>query len=292
MSEQQPGPSQNPYGQPVPSGQGNPYGQQPTGHGYGYGQQPYGGTPTRSGDKRPGTVTAAGWITIVFSALTAVLFAFGGLGLLVARDEVIAEMERVPEFQDTNIDADAAVGVLVVVLLGVVLWCLAAAVLAVFVLRRSNVARILLVISASVAAVFALIGITSGFSLVPLVACLATIVLLFVGGAGDWFKRVPAFGGPGDPAGYQAGTYGGYGATPADPYQQHGQQPHQPHQPQQGADYPNPYGNPYGAPSQPQPGGSPNPYGEVPPTHHDPDAPNGEGNPGSQDYPPRDYPGR
>ena len=289
-----PSPSQNPYGQPVPSGQDTPYGQsygqQPAGQQpYGYGQQPYGGVPARSGDKRPGTVTAAAWITIVFSAITAVLFALGGLGLLVARDDVIAEMERVPEFQDANIDAESAVGVLVVVLLGVVIWCLVAAILAVFVLRRSNVARILLVISASVAAVFALIGITSGFSLVPLVACLATIVLLFVGGAGDWFKRVPDFSGyPGDPAGYQAGAYGGYGSTGADPYQQQGQQPEQQQPPQGGTAYPDPYGNPYGTPSQPQPGSSPNPYGQVPPTHQDPDAPSD----GNGDHPPRDYPGR
>ncbi len=264
----EPGPSQNPYGQS--------YGQ-PAGQAYGYGQQPYGATPPS--DKRPGTVTAAAWIAIVFSGLTAALFAFAGLGLLVARDEVITEMERVPEFQDANIDADAAVGVLVVVLLGIVVWCLVAAVLAIFVLRRSNVARILLVISAAVAGVLALISITSGISLVPLVACLATIVLLFVGGAGDWFKRVPASAGgyPGDPAGYQAGQYG-YGSP--DPYQQPQQQ--------SGTDYPNPYGNPYGtSQDQPaQPGGSPNPYGQVPPTHHDPDA----GDDG--DHPSRNYPGR
>lgn len=288
----EPGPSQNPYGQPVPSGQDDPYGtsyaqsygqqpSQPYGQSYG-GQQPYGSTPAR-GDKRPGTVTAAAWITIVFSGLTAALFAFGGLGLLVARDEVIAEMERVPEFQDANIDADAAVGVLVVVLLGIVVWCLVATVLAVFVLRRSNVARILLVISASVAAVLALISITSGVSLVPLVASLATIVLLFVGGAGDWFKQVPSLSGYGDPAGYQAGYQAGqYGYGSPDPYQQ----------PQQQAstDYPNPYGNPYGtSQDQPaQPGGSPNPYGQVPPTHQDPDAPTDDGD----QHPPRDYPGR
>lgn len=278
MSE--PGPSQNPYGQPVPSGQdpyGQSYGKQPAGQPYAYGQGPYGAVPARGGDKRPGTVTAAAWITIVFSALTAALFGLAGLGLLVARDEVIAEMERVPEFQDANIDADAAVGVLVVVLLGVVIWCLIAAVLAIFVLRRSNVARILLVISSSVAAILSLIGLAGGgISVIPLVACVATIVLLFVGGAGAWFSQVPTH--PGDPAGYQAG----YGATPVDPYAQPGQR-------QGGTDYPNPYGNPYGSPSQEQPGSSPNPYGQMPPTHQDPDHPTGQD---GQDGPPRDYPGR
>ena len=58
--------SQNPYGQPVPSGQQQPATatalraaatvSSPT--------APY---PRRGGDKRPGTVTAAAWIAIVFS---------------------------------------------------------------------------------------------------------------------------------------------------------------------------------------------------------------------------------
>jgi len=270
MSEQ-PGPSQNPYGQPVPSGQDNPYGQsygqQPAGQQpYGYAQRPYGGVPARSGDKRPGTVTAAAWITIVFSVITGALFAFGGLGLLVARDEVIREMERVPEFQDANIDAESAVGVLVVVLLGVVIWCLVAAILAVFVLRRSNVARILLVISASVAAVFALIGITSGFSLVPLVACLATIVLLFVGGAGDWFKGPSAYAGM--PAQY--GQPGPYGSQPG-PYGS---------QPSPYGSQPSPYGHDTTPDQQQNPYGQDDPYGQRPPS--------GDGS----DHPPKDYPGR
>ena len=88
MSEpSEPGPThtpygQDPYGQPPAGGQ-NPYGQQPA-HGQPYGQPPYGhhGQPP-VGDKRPGTVTAAAWITIVCSALTAVL-----LGLIAVEDRV------------------------------------------------------------------------------------------------------------------------------------------------------------------------------------------------------------
>src|SRR5687768_8843221 len=98
MSDQDPGPTHSPYGRSDPSGQPNPYGQQPS---YGMAQDP-------AGDRRPGTVTAAAWITMVFSAITALLFGLTGLALVVARDQVIAEMEKVPEFQDANIDADAA----------------------------------------------------------------------------------------------------------------------------------------------------------------------------------------
>ncbi|MDR7251959.1 hypothetical protein J2X46_000935 [Nocardioides sp. BE266] len=274
----------------------DPYGQQPYGQPAGYGQQPYGAAPVPSGDQRPGTVTAAAWIAIVFSGLIGLLF--GGIALvsLAARDEVIAELERQPEYQNLDVDLDQAFGVGMALMLGIAVWCVIAVVLAVFVLRRSSVARILLVISSAVAATLALLGIMSGVSIIPLVACLATIVLLFVGGAGAWFKRVPQnaaaypggyggyqpYGAPQDPqAGQQPGPYGGYGEQPQ---QQAPQQA-----PQQGADYPNPYGNPYGTPQGDQPSSSPNPYGQVPPTHQDPDNPSEQD---GQDYPPRDYPGR
>jgi hypothetical protein len=274
MSDQ-PGPTHRPYGESEPYGQQpayQPYGQNP------YGQDPYGQQPGHrlapAGDRRPGTVTAAAWITIVLSALTAALFGITGLALMVARDEVIAEMERVPEFNEANIDPDAVVGVLAAVMIGLVLWCLIAIVLAVFVLRRSNVSRILLVISASVAALLSLLSVTSGVTLVPLIASVAAIVLLFSGGAGDWFKGVAAGGYPGGYAGYP----GGYPATSyPDPYGQqpgtygqpgpYGQQPHEEQQPGAAPEYPNPYGNPYGAGEQGgQPGqaDSPNPYGQYP----------------------------
>jgi hypothetical protein len=266
MSDQGPGPAHRPYGESDPYGQ-QPY-QQP------YGQDPYGQQPgyglAAGGDRRPGSVTAAAWITIVFAALTAALFGITGLALIVARGEVIAEMERVPEFEQADIDPDAVVGVLAAVMIGLVMWCLIAIVLAVFVLRRSNVARILLVISASVSALLSLLTITSVVTVVPLIASVAAIVLLFSGGAGDWFKRLPAAGYPGGYTGYQEGHQGGYSASPyaggsyPDPYGQQPQQPAPESQPQ----YPNPYGNPYGGVgeqgSQPGQADSPNPYGQYP----------------------------
>lgn len=263
MSEhnQEPGPTHMPYGQPAPYGQGYTDGQQPA----------YGAAPQPAGDRRPGTVTAAAWLTIVFSAVTAFVFGFTGLALLVARDQVIAEMEKVPEFQDANIDADAAVGVLVAVMVGLVVWSLVAIVLAVLVLRRSSVARILLVISCAATAIFSLLSVASGVTVVPLVAAIATVVLLFTGGASDWFKRVPSYAGgypgayPGGPSGYPAQPYGSaYGVQPG------------PDAPQPPASE-NPYGqDPYG---QQPPSSGENPYGQQPPSDG-----------GSDDR--RDYPGR
>ncbi len=266
---QEPGPTHTPYGQ-QPYGQ--PYDQQP----------PYGQSSGPGGDRRPGTVTAAAWITIVFSGIVTLIFGVTTLGLIVARDQVITEKENEPEFQDANIDADAAVGVLVAVMLGLVVWSIIAIVLAVLVLRRSTVARILLVISSSVAALFSLLSITSGVSLVLLIAAVAVIVLLFTGGAGDWFKRLPA----------QADGYGGYpgggryGTPPAGPYgtgsQDSGQygDPSGQSQPQQPSPYGNPYGQDQGQDAGPQyPPPSENPYGQPPQTD-------------GGDHPPKDYPGR
>lgn len=271
MSDQEPGPTHTPYGQPDPYGQPSPYGQQ--GQPSPYGQPSYGAPPVQA-DRRPGTVTAAAWITIVFSGLTAVLFGFAGLALLVARDQVITEMERVPEFQDAGIDADAAVGVLVAFILGLVVWAVIALVLAVFVLRRSNVARILLVISSSVVALLSLLGITSGISAITLIASVATIVLLFVGGAGDWFARKGSDGGyPG--GGYPSTGYPstGYGT---DPYGTGSR----------GGDT---YGsNPYGTQPAPEAPRADNPYGQPPSS----DNPYGQPPSSGSDYPPKDYPGR
>ena len=292
MSDQDPGPTHTPYGQPSgqpdPYGQSNPYGQPPAG-GLPYGQQPYGQQPVRpapygqpTSDRRPGTVTAAAWITIVFSAIVAAVFGFTTLALIVARDQVITEMERVPEFQDANIDADAAVGVLVAVMLGLVVWSVIAIVLAVLVLRRSNVARILLVISSSVTALLSLLSITSGITIVTLIAAVATIVMLFAGGASAWFKRMPAHGGyggyPGDP----------YGTPPAGPYGQpvrpapSGQpDPYGQSAPQQPSPYGNPYGSQPGQDSAPQyPPPSENPYGQPPPGRRGWVRPPAEGLPG------------
>ena len=63
-----------------------------------------------------------------------------------------------------------------------------ALVLAIFTLRRSNVARILLVVSAVLAALVSLLGVLAIVPLVVTLVCIATVVLLFTGGANQWFS--------------------------------------------------------------------------------------------------------
>lgn len=182
---------QNPYGQQPAQGQqpyGAPYGQQP------YGQQPYGqspyGQPTRDPDKRPGTVTAAGITTIVLSGLSFLLYAVLALALVVARDDVVDAIEdELTTDQRDAFSADDLATFVTVVIVVFAVWCLIAVLLGIFAMRRSNVARILLVISAVMTALISLLGITSGLSAVTLIAGVAVVVLLFTGGANEWYSR-------------------------------------------------------------------------------------------------------
>jgi hypothetical protein len=182
-----PPPQQNPYGQPPAYGQQNPYGQPaPYGPGSPYGQPGYAGP---GGDKRPGTVTAASVITLIFSGLSLLIYAFALIALVIAKDEVIDAITDDPTFQDAGISGDSAFGVVVVFAALFLVWSLIACILAVMVLRRSNAARITLVVSSAVTALFSLLGIMSGISAITLIASVAVIVLLFTGGANQWFKR-------------------------------------------------------------------------------------------------------
>ena len=200
-------PAGNPYGQPPT---GSPYGQPPAGNPYGqppaqpqpyaspYGQQAYAG-PLGDGldmygrplgtDERPGTVTAAGWITLILSGLTGLIFAFITLAMLVAKDQIIIEMNKAFAEQEGygDINAEDAYGVLLVVMVAFTAWCVIACVLAVFAMRRSNVARILLVISSVVAGLLCVPGLGQLVSGIWLVACIAVVVMLFAGGASSWF---------------------------------------------------------------------------------------------------------
>jgi hypothetical protein len=176
-------------GRPTPDQYAAPYGQQPTGGPLGDGLDMY-GRPLGT-DERPGTVTAAGWITLILSGLTALFYAFLTLAIVVAKDEVLREINRALAEQGAtgDFDAEDAYGIVVVVLLAFTAWCVIACVLAVFAMRRSTAARILLVISACVAGLISLVLIGSVISGVWLVACVLVVILLFTGGAGDWYAR-------------------------------------------------------------------------------------------------------
>jgi hypothetical protein len=198
-------PAANPYGAPPAT---NPYasGQEQQAQPYGHYSSPYGGQQagplgdgldmygrplTRSAsDGRPGTVTAAGWITLVMSGLTGLLYGFITLAMIVAKDDVLEAIddELAKQGATGDFDAESAFGIVLVVLAIMTIWCIIACVLAVFTMRRSKVARVLLIISSVVAALLSLVAIGSGISVVWLAGCVLVVIFLFVGGASQWFR--------------------------------------------------------------------------------------------------------
>jgi hypothetical protein len=184
-------PAENPYGQ-APYGQQQPqgyYAQQPPPGPLGDGLDMYGRPLVR--EPRPGSVTAAAWITLIMAGLTGALFGFITLGMLVAKDDVVTEMDKAFAEQGVTGDfsAEDAYGFFLFALVVLTLWCVIACVLAVFAMRGSNVSRILLVISSVVAGLLSLVAIGSVISAVWLLACIAVVILLFAGGAGEWYQR-------------------------------------------------------------------------------------------------------
>jgi hypothetical protein len=183
-------PDENPYGQPPAYGGPPPYGQQP------YVQQ-----PPVDPDKRPGSVTAAGILTIAMSSLGLLLFGIVLVALLAVRDDVIeeidTELEDQPRMED--ISGDDLANVLIAAMAVFMVWCLIAIVTGALSLRRQNWARIVTVVSASGAALFSLLAIGSVVSILPLGTAVAAIVLYFVGGANEWYSRKQPPGQPPPP---------------------------------------------------------------------------------------------
>jgi hypothetical protein len=134
-------------------------------------------------------VTAAAAIAIAMSGLVLVV------GVCIAVVGAIGSETFIDSFRDgsggayDDVNDSQIASALQVVGVGISAWSLTAIVLAVFVLRRSNAARVLLVICSVVTALVSLIAILSGVAVIPLIGAITVVVLLFVGGANDWFHR-------------------------------------------------------------------------------------------------------
>lgn len=200
----QPSPyGQQPYGQPQGQPQGQPYGQ-PSPYGAAqpaaYGSNPYGqkganpyGLPTAP--PRPTGVLIAAILTFVFSGLSAVVLIIGACFLFLGAAFFASEGE-LDEFGGGAFGA--ALGVVGVFFLIAAAVCIVAIVLAAYCLKGSNGARIGLVVMASLSTAFLALSLLASLvdnpdptgaviTLAYLGACIATIVLLFAGGANQWF---------------------------------------------------------------------------------------------------------
>ena len=230
-------------------------GSYPTGPPAGYGSQPYGtpnhpvpppaggpGLPGHYGYNpglRPTTVSVAAWVTIALSALCILCGAIAALGSSALVDYMRENpVEAGLSSSDMQNLDDAELG-FVVIGITMVFSGIAAIVVAAFVLKRQNWARITLVVMAGVTVLFGIPGAIMTFiGTLWLLGAIAVIVLLFVGGANAWFAPQGAAPSPG------AGGYPPPGPY-HDPYQlgPHQQNPYQPGPYDQGQSSP-PYGPP------------------------------------------------
>lgn len=210
-----PPPSPSPYGQPPgQQPQGQPPAQEPQqppaqpqsytqqyGQSYSqqYGQPAQGAYPSYGEppkDSRPASVTAAAVITLVTSGLMFVLLAVSLVTVLAAgadsdyvqdiADEMAAQNAAYEDFSAQTIVNIAAVGIAIALA-----WALIAMLLAIFAMRRSNAARIGLVVSAALVCVpTGLVGVAGAFLMLALsAACIVVIICLFAGGASGWYAR-------------------------------------------------------------------------------------------------------
>lgn len=196
------------YGEAPPPYPQGPYRHDQPPHGYPpyVGYSPY---QQQDPDKRPTTVTVAAWLTWVFSGLTLLAFVITLVAVVAAREEFMDALRAESAFQDLDISADDLVAGLWAVTAVLIFWCLAAIVLAVLAYRRVNWARVMLVVSAALTVLLSLVAITSLISAIPLIVAGAVVVLLFTGGANEWYSRkggfLPgrrSFPPPGDPQQY------------------------------------------------------------------------------------------
>lgn len=149
---------------------------------------------------RPSGVTIACVLTWVATGFTVLGMVATGVLLAVQPDALLDEVHRQnPQLESEGVTDGLLVGVTFAMIAAIVLWCLSAAALAVLVYRRTEWARIVLVVSASTAAVLSLIGTAIGaFLLVlTLVASVATLALLLRPEVRSWFSGRP---GPRPPA--------------------------------------------------------------------------------------------
>jgi hypothetical protein len=141
---------------------------------------------------RPTSVMRASVLTWIFSGLTAVGLLITAVVIAVSPDTVLDDVHRrSPELEEQGISDDLLLAVTFVMLAAFVLWCVGAAVLAALVLRGVDWARIVLIISAAIAAVVSLVALLAGAFLLVLLltASVATILLLVRPDTAAWFHR-------------------------------------------------------------------------------------------------------
>jgi hypothetical protein len=157
---------------------------------------------------RPPAVLWACVLTWLCTAVVTIGLVASAVALFTVSDRLIDDMyRRNPDLAAQGISDDMLIGLTLLMIVGLVIWCLSAAALTVLVFRRVDWARIVLVVSAATCGVLCLIGAAVGafVLLLPLLASACCIALLLRSDTRSWFDRrstptgPPAPGGPTPP---------------------------------------------------------------------------------------------
>lgn len=153
-----------------------------------YGYPAYAPPVPRDPHRRPWTVTTAAVLTWIGAGATTLLMLMFVLVLAAAADSFVRELDTAARDSDMTLTREQILALGWGVTAVFLFWSVASIVLAVLVVRRSNGARIALAISAGMTVVVSLISILSIISAVTLLLGAAALVMLFTGGANDWYR--------------------------------------------------------------------------------------------------------
>ncbi|HYF71877.1 MAG TPA: hypothetical protein VD864_03595 [Nocardioides sp.] len=158
-----------------------------------YAAAPHAAAPApQAGSARPPAVLRACVLTWVTSGLTALGLVLSAVVLAVDPDMLLDEAHRQrPNLAEDGVSDDMLLGVAFAMMGALVLWCVAAAVLAFLVLRGVDWARIVLIVSAGIAAAVSVAGlVVGGFLLVVTLAASVAVALLLVrSDTASWFRQ-------------------------------------------------------------------------------------------------------
>lgn len=138
-------------------------------------------------DDRPATVTAASLLTMFVSVITFFLGIIAIYGMLSDKAGFLDRLANESDLGETRAE-DVYYGLIALAVV-LMLWCVVAVVLAVFALRRSSVARVLLVVSAVVTALLSLPGVLFVYPIMTLVCGAAVAVMLNAKVTKQWYAR-------------------------------------------------------------------------------------------------------
>lgn len=173
------------YGQPAPY---PGYGQQPHPAPPPYGDQAWAGGNDPVPPRRPATVTTACILAWVFSGMTLVLAGFILMGAAVNRDAAVDQLREDPRYDQYDVDPEQLMNLMAGVSVVALVLSVAAIVAAVLAFRGSSAGRIVLAICAGLSAVVSLVAVLACVPIVTLIASVAAVVLLFTGGANEWYR--------------------------------------------------------------------------------------------------------